>query len=1288
MISSERARVLTETGKETEGSAQTGRRSKVYSEAAGQAGSVEESTEIVGQTGAVKDSTEASKVRWTPEQQSVISLRDRSMLVSAAAGSGKTAVLVERIISMITDRRHPIDVDQLLVVTFTNAAAAEMRERVLNAIEQAAEKDPANLHLQRQMTLIHNAHITTIDSFCLDVIRNHFHKIHLEPGFRIADEGELKLLREDVCDEVLESYYQAKDPRFLTFADSYSGAKNDLQIKEMILRLYDFSQSYPWPEEWLSGCAKQYRADSLEELEQKKWIADFLSYLHVRITGMAESYRQVYQYTLDEDGPQVYEGTIKDDLRQLEELINCGHLQEWQEKLSTIDFKNLPAARKYTGSEAKKNAVTESRKWIKKQVQDLKKKYFASDMQVQLELLGKTAGMVEILIGLTTSFAKCFAEEKAKKNIVDFSDVEHNALSVLVDVKTKQPTETAAEYRKQFREIMIDEYQDSNYVQEALLTAVSGIPERQENLFMVGDVKQSIYRFRLARPELFMEKYDTFSLDDGDRQRVDLHKNFRSRGEVLDVVNDIFYRIMGRDLGNVEYDREAALYQGADYEPYEDTNCCQPECILVEEDIYSDDNRMTEARVIAQRIRELIGEQEIPGKQYKDIVILLRSLSGWAESFQKVFEQEGIPLIVSSRTGYFSAQEVQIVLAMLRIIDNPRQDIPLAAVMKSMIGGFSAAELAQIKAKYPGFAFYECVRKLASESENQGEEEGQNPDYEENESGREKPDLFSDKRTDDFYLKNSRLRKKTAQFVTLLDSFRKRVPYTPIHLLLQQIYDETGYRNFVTALPAGEQRRANLDMLLEKAIAYENTSYHGLFHFVRYIDRLMKYDVDYGEAEIISEQENAVRLMTIHKSKGLEFPIVFAAGMGKQFNMQDSSSSMIFHPEYGIGLKWFDLEKRTKSDTLIRQIFSIEAKKENLGEELRILYVALTRAKEKLILTGFRKDTEEKTYKRMQSYEKLDFTARMDAKCYWDWVLPALGSYGEKYSIQTRSFEDRLESEQKKQTSLSEERRKLENELSSVDDTLFSEIRERLSWQYPYENNELLKQKVSVSEIKHRAMDEFREVQDGTGEQELFPQEIPVPYVPKFVRETELNQGALRGTVVHRFLECFDFASIPEFADWESAEAYLIETADALVGKERMSAGEVSLLNMYQMYQFLITDTAKRIKLSAKQGLLTKEQPFVMFLPARRVWKQVDSDDPVLVQGIIDVFWEEEDGIVLLDYKTDRVDTAQELILRYQEQLRLYAEALNRTFKDKKVKDILIYSFRLNETIPILLSDA
>ncbi len=1200
------------------------------------------------QTQEKKIETQESEPSWTEEQQRVINARNRSLLVSAAAGSGKTAVLVERILSLITSGESSIDVDELLVVTFTKAAAAEMRERLLDAVTKAAEAHPSDTHLQRQIALVHNAQISTIDSFCLDVVSNHFHRIGIEPGFRFADEVEKQLLMEEVYDAVLEEAYAEKDPEILCFIDGYASAKSDGEIRDMIQRLYDYSQSYPWPDEWLDACAEQYNAADLSELEQKAWVRNLLSYLHVRAEELSSRCEKEYAAICGPDLPQEYADLLSDDLAQIQPLATCSHLFDWKEALFSIDFGDLPKFNQINATEEQRDSVRDVREWPKKQVSELKKYVLNEDPEEQLSDLHAAGAMVESLIALTKSFATRFAAEKAKRNIVDYSDVAHFALQILVDPETKEPTETAEEYRGKFREVMVDEYQDSNYLQEAILTAVSGIPEGRENFFMVGDVKQSIYRFRQARPELFVEKYENFSVSEDVTQRIDLHKNFRSTPEVIETANEIFFRIMGRDLGNVEYDEAAALYPGRKCQ--EDARLCS-ECILVEKQ-EGEDTTITEAGVIARRIRALI-EEEMPQYEYRDVAILMRSLLNRTQEFVTAFEQEGVPLHVFSQTGYFEAQEVRVVLSMLRVLDNPLQDIPLAALMRSPIGCFTDEEMARIKAFDEGAPFYACVMQMAEQAETA--------------PGDQRP-----------------LALKTATFWEWLSGFRARVPYTPVHTLIQDIYDETGYHDWAAALPAGEQRGANLDMLLEKAAAFEKTSYHGLYHFIRYIDHMNKYDLDLGEPETVSEQENAVRLMTIHKSKGLEFPIVFVAGMGKKINLTDSSKTMIFHPFYGVALKYCDPVRRVKKDTLIHRAFSLEIKKENLGEELRVLYVALTRARDKLVMTGvpakeYISATEEKT-----SVEKLHFSDRMDAQYAFDWVLPALARDG-SVKVRIATPQEAVAEHVDRVTQTASRREALLAQLEDVDETVLTDLSDRFSWTYPYPQTGL-KQKLSVSEIKHRAMEDAKEIleeeEDGN---EWFPEEDPIPYIPKFVKDREENIGALRGTAFHRLMECLPFSDMPTFSSPDEAVDWTWGVLESLCGAERMEQDEADLIDHEQIARFLMTGEAERMHAAAERGALVREQPFVLLVPAGQVEPGAGEEEQVLIQGIIDVFWEEEDGIVLLDYKTDRVKRPEELITRYQAQLQIYAEALDRRFAPKQVKEVLIYSFCLDTmiTVPI-----
>lgn len=1225
-------------------------------------------------------------VSWTAEQQQVIDLRNRNILVSAAAGSGKTAVLVERIIKIITDVENPIDIDRLLIVTFTNAAAAEMRERIGAAIEKALNSQPENEHLQRQLTLIHNAQITTIDSFCLYVIRNHFHEIDLEPNFRIGDEGELKLLKEDILKQVLEKNYEEMRPEFTAFAEGYAAGRSDAKMGEMILSLYEFSRSYPWPKEWLDSCANGYDVESMEDLSQAGWMQPLLQNIRFVMEDIVKRMQQALSLTMASDGPDMYERVIRSDLEKYEQIAACRDFMEFYEALSNIAYDRLPSSRGFAGDTEKLELVKKMRDEAKELAKKLNKQYFFASPQVMAEQMKKTAPMAQELVRLTEEFADAFAEEKRRKNLVDFHDLEHFALQILVDEQTKQPRRAAEEFRDTFAEIMIDEYQDSNYVQETILRTISTETRGANNIFMVGDVKQSIYRFRLARPELFMEKYDTYQTDESTTQRIDLHKNFRSREEVLACTNDIFYKIMARDLGNVAYDSDAALYPGAVYPNAEDSAMFAPEMLvldsndeLLEEDADTagGDKKLLEAKLVAGRIRQMMREQKVTDKatgelraaRYSDIVILLRSLSGWADAFAAVLNDAGIPAHTVLATGYFSAVEVQTVLSMLRILDNPRQDIPLTAVLRSPIAGLTDEELAKIRLTDREVSFHDCVLRKCEE-------------------------LVADKGDNSSW--SEVYEQKLYQFYTMYQKLRKLVPDTPIHELIEILLKETGYGDYAAAMPAGRRRRANLQMLVEKAIAYENTSYKGLFHFVRYIDELQKYDVDFGEADMTGENEDVVRIMSIHKSKGLEFPIVFVSGLGKNFNRQDVRSRMVLHPEFGMGLDCMDGTRRIKSTTIAKKAIAKQIDLENLGEELRVLYVALTRAKEKLVMTGCKKGIAELIEHQKNMAETQDearplsYADREGASGYLDWLIPAVLSYGDRYQLRAVSVAELVAEEVKQRTEELLTREVRMEQISNADTALMEELEERFSFHYPHAQALEQKNKYSVSELKHRAMRE-RLQQEEEEVTPAFMQEEIVPYVPAFVRnlqqeEEPVNQGALRGTAVHRVMECYSFSS----------EMGVKEQIDEMLDEGKITDDMKRLVKLPLVEQFVASDIGARMKKAEQAGKLYREKPFVMGFTHEELARfgfgemqeAVAGEDLTLIQGIIDVFWEEDDGIVVLDYKTDRVDTAKQLSDRYAAQLALYGEALERIYNESEVRNIrvkerLLYSFRLGEVISV-----
>lgn len=1262
-------------------------------------------------------------VSWTTEQQQVIDLRNRNILVSAAAGSGKTAVLVERIVKIITDKNHPVDIDHLLIVTFTNAAAAEMRERIGNAIEKALDEQPGNEHLLRQLTLIHNAQITTIDSFCLYVVRNHFHEIDLEPNFRIGDEGELKLLREDVLGRVLEQNYEEPSEAFSDFVEGYASGRTDVALNEMILQLYEFSRSYPWPEKWLDSFVGAYRIETREELDRAEWLAPLTENICFVLKDCEQLLKQALAITQQDDGPDMYEKAVQSDLEKYEGLSRLTSFCELSGELSDIKYDRLASSRGFEGDPDKLELVKSLREQAKDVVKKLCKQYFFCSPEMMIEQLERTEPMLEEVVRLTKQFADEFAAAKRRKNLVDFHDVEHFALQILVDEETEKAKKTAEEFRDTFEEIMIDEYQDSNEVQETLLRSISREERGENNIFMVGDVKQSIYRFRLARPELFMKKYDSYSLEESTTQRIDLHKNFRSREEVLTCTNDIFYKIMARSLGNVEYDAEAALYPGASYPVSADFI---PEILLADsndellEDTELTDKKTLEAKIVAEEIKHLMKTQPVTDKaagtlraaRYSDIVILLRSLSGWADSLVEVLNENGIPAHTVSSTGYFSTVEVQTVLSMLRLLDNPRQDIPMAAVLRSPMAGLTDEELAVLRLEDGSVPFHEAVLELAEGLYEEGGQIEISNSEEDQKQGRN-----ADGKTENHI--EITAHRKLLKFYKKYRQLRQLVPDTPIHELIEIILRETGYGHYVAAMPAGNRRTANLNMLLEKAAAYEKTSYKGLFHFVRYIDELQKYDVDFGEADMVGENEDVVRIMSIHKSKGLEFPIVIVSGMGKNFNKQDTRSKMVLHPELGIGLDYMDGKLRIKSPTIAKKAIAKQIDLENLGEELRVLYVALTRAKEKLILTGTLKDAAEKLefYRQQANLSKaadrpLSYLTREGASGYLDWILPAVLSYGDKYPIRIVEAAELVLNEVENQLEQNEDLTERIEEIEAADTQLVGQLKQRFSQRYPYQVDVLRKNKYSVSELKHRAMRErFEAEQEETVP--AFLEEPVTPTIPLFIQREESveqetpNRGALRGTAVHRVMECYDFAS----------EKSVHEQMEAMEKEEKITADMRALVKEQTVADFVSSETGKRMALAQRGGALYREKPFVMGFTEEELENygfgagaqmieneaqtenaqqeimsenvsqenHMHEEDLTLIQGIIDVFWIEDDGITVLDYKTDRVDTAQELIDRYATQLKLYADALERVFATRKlkVKEILIYSFRLEKLISI-----
>lgn len=1223
-------------------------------------------------------------VKWTKEQEQVIQLQNRNILVSAAAGSGKTAVLVERILTKMTRSENPVDIDKLLIVTFTRAAAGEMKERLTAAVEKRLETEPDNEHLQRQQTLIHNAQITTIDGFCSYVIRNYFHTIDLDPGYRIAEEGELKLLKYDVVKDLLEQEYEENSESFQHFTEVFATGKTDDEMIELILKLYEFSMSHPWPKEWLEECKRAYEIQSAEELNESVWIDKLWVDVQKNLEQAWEWNQEFQKLAQMTDGPYMYEENGILDGQYIKNLLEkCKErdFDGFSSLMRTFKFSTLSRKKDDTVNLEKREQAKKCRDQFKDILADIKERYFYGDSKRVLKEIEICREPVHELIRLTERFADDFAEKKRKKNIVDFSDIEHFALDILVkkEGKTLLFTPAADEFSNRFEEILIDEYQDSNFVQETLLQSVSKLRFGQHNIFMVGDVKQSIYRFRLARPELFMEKYRTYSKEESECQRIDLHKNFRSRESVLSCVNYICEQIMTRELGDVEYDADAALYPGAQFPqmPTKQSNLHATEILFVQQDdeLLEDEQgevsaQELEARMIGNRILEIVGKDLVLDKgtgeyrpvRYRDCVILLRTISGWGDNFVKILMEMGIPAYSTSKTGYFSAVEVVTILNYLHICDNPMQEIPFTGVLLSPIGGCTAIDLAKIKAAASKEKVYDAVWEYCESGE------------------------------------DANLRKKLLYFKQMYERIRERVPYTPIHELIQLILKWTGYGECAAAMPGGVQRKANLQMLVEKAIEFEKTSYRGLFNFIRYMEQLQKYQVDFGEVSTIGENDDTVRIMSIHKSKGLEFPIVFVAGMGKRFNMMDANAGLVIHPDLGVGMNGIDPQLRVKMPTLFRKVIQKQIRMESLGEELRVLYVALTRAKEKLILTGSISKLDTKVNKILylgeRKQRKLSYTTLESVQDYWGWILPSLIRHPEfsrfwfdqellekqeeieksPFVIRQYSVQELVGSELERQ--ISQEQHLLEYKEWNCEkiyhEPTHEQLEERFSYQYPYAYLQQIPAKVSVSELKKSDWEDTQETVALIQE----PQEETI--IPQFIKQTkEVIKGAQRGTAYHRVLECLDYTRV------ESVDMIGLQLQE-LVESGKIEEEMAQCVSEKQILWFVNSGLGQRMKVAAQKNRLWREQQFVMSVPASEKNKEWSDSEQMLVQGIIDAFFEEDDGFVLVDYKTDYVlkGHERELIDKYHKQLWYYARVLERVRK-KKVKEVYIYSFTLGKSIRI-----
>jgi len=1191
----------------------------------------------------------------THEQELVVNTRGKNMLVSAAAGSGKTFVLVQRIINQIIN--NGVDVDKILVVTFTTAAAAEMKDRIRKAIDKELESNHCDSHLRTQATLIHNAHIRTIDSFCSWVVKNYFYEIDTDPGFRIGTTGELKLLNDQVFNELLSSYLQEGSQDFKLLADAYiSGRKTD-DLRDMVFAINEKASSFAWPDEWFDKALALYQISDMEELQNSDLIKLILDYTNMYLSDLVKSLTAIvglYNINCDSKDKEIFEY----ELNQLRNILEADTYTGKYEAMANVDFSTRFASKGTCLNPDDLARAKDLRAKYKKVVASLRENFYSVSLDEMLSDLLFVKTQATALIRFTKDYHKALHAQRVKRNIYDFNDVEHMALEILrnKDSVEHEKRPVAIELSNYFKEVMVDEYQDSNQLQEEILTALSN----GTDYFTVGDVKQSIYAFRQASPKLFIDKLYTYPTDASSESiRIDLDKNFRSRLQVLEFCNQVFRPLMQMDVGGVKYDKQAELKLGDKNFKGKDLDY-QSEIIIATQNAESmkeldiDDGDTLEALVVAKRIKELLSSGfEVSDKvdnirvqrkmRLSDVVILMRGTKGHADKYISILKDYGIPSYVAEETGFFDREEISTVLSMLSVIDNPFNDIPLAAALHSPMFGFSSERLAQIKSLSDEETLYGAI-----------------VDYE-----RKQP------------------AKDVEAFLDTLNLFREKAIDTPIHEIITGILDYTDYGMFCQSLMNGKMATANLNKLIDEAVSFESTSFKGLSRFVAYIESLKTYDEDLGLAKTVGENDDAVRIMTIHKSKGLEFPVVFVSGCGKNF--QTDKSQFSYSDKIGLALSYKNPNTRITHKTPFFSIVKADQAAYERGEYLRILYVALTRAVDKVIITGTIKPSKEKSVvDKVAEYTSdgslLSFPAKLDATTSLELIIRSLNATGCNYNCRIVDCEELFIDEVQKLLVKEQTHqlitRILENEREDYDNPIVN----TLSFKYQGLEASNYKSKYSVSEIKHQAMEEAFKFNDDAAP--AFVHEDEESYIPLFMQASSLENdkekkvpaGALYGTAMHRFLECFDFAEEDILSSIDRQLAYMEKV-------HSLSEDEFARISKNKLQNFLKDKTAIRMSRAAQNGKLYKEKPFVFGSNAKDLFNDFDSsDEMILVQGIIDVFFEEDDGIVLLDYKTDKVDDQEELVLRYEKQLQLYKDAIEQAY-NLPVKEVLIYSFALERSI-------
>ena len=1347
-----------------------------------------------------------SSPKWTQEQQNVIDSRGGNLLVAAAAGSGKTAVLVERIIQMILNSDLKIDIDKLLVVTFTNAAASEMRERIGDAISKKLDENPEDEHLQDQLVLLNKASITTIHSFCLEVIKSNFHKINLDPNFRIGDETECSLMKLEAIDETFDILYEQNDEEFCYLVDCYAEKRGDSNLQNLILSIYSFVMASPYPKVWLKESAEDFNITDDFDFARSKWAKAILETVKIQMEGIEKSLCKAIEDVDGIDELVTFTDKLKIEYEKIKEILYACDTS-WSDayrQISSMTFENYAKGVKRIPKDApsyikeEKDKAKKIRDNAKKSIEKIKTSVFNKNYDDLKDEIKFLYPIVKSLSDVVLMFEQIYSQKKRDKGIIDFNDIEHFALQILTETDENGdfvfdeegkniPSDIALEYREKFYEIFIDEYQDSNQVQEVILSTIA--KQKEPNRFMVGDVKQSIYRFRQAKPEIFLQKYATYDTDLSSKyKKIMLYKNFRSRKEVVDSVNYIFEHIMSKNLGEIDYNEEEKLNLGANFEEVEDEKIIlggATEIHLMEkkvpevedpdeeeeegEDL---DASQIEARMVGKIIRDIMRPNEngeimqvfdkkletYRNVEYKDIVILLRATSAWAPVFAEELINMDIPTYADMGQGYFETMEIQVIMSFLKVIDNPMQDIPLIAILRSPIYGFTPEDFIDIRITDKKVSFYEAMRMFVGEKIDLSNEEEQDIAEDEisDDTGNEIIDLnineensYVDADMDDYYQninyedfeyeneefiyndevmyesyisenieddliyeinsniegdeesQKSELELKVRRFLDDLKELQEKSMYMSTDEFLWYIYTNSGYYAYCGALPGGSQRQANLRILFERAKQFEETSFKGIFNFINFISKLKKSNSDMGSAKTLGENANVVRIMSIHKSKGLEFPIVICSGMGRNFNTMDFRKDVLYHHELGYGPQIVDFERRISYPSIAKEALKCKINIENISEEMRILYVALTRAKEKLIITSSIKDIEQNMHKWSSNISTEKMVSKYDilnGKNYMDWMMPAIIKHKDlediretynlstsismedesKWSVKTWSRDD-IDFEKHEKEGIREVLNTMD--LSQHDTEYYEQIEKKLNFEYPYLGVVKKAASISVTEIKKR-QEEYEEQEDSLG---LYKHKTTLKK-PKFLSESQKSEkitGARRGTIVHLIMEVLDFEKV-------NTESEIKAQIQDLVKRRIITEKESQVLSPRKIMRFFKSPIANRM-LSSK--FVKREQKIYTQIKMNDIYlndeifknnRETYENESVMLRGVIDLYFEEDDGLVILDYKTDFVDenNKKEIIHKYKKQIEIYADVLSK-LTGKKVKEKYLYLFGIDKQVKV-----